>query len=142
MTKLEKIESLKTAMTVKERDDKTEFTCFTDTGPKELKDLFLENFEVRDQDYQIFSKACDLLTKIYADEIKEDDIDDEIYERANECGSVYTSDRLALLNMWNQSEITDHIVPGLDIATACAIWFDGEVTHACFIIRKWINEDN
>ena len=43
MNKEQKIISLANAMEVKERADKTEFTCFSDNAPEELKAIFLRN---------------------------------------------------------------------------------------------------
>lgn len=65
MTKQEKINTLDNAMTQSERANGDEFNHFTESAPEELKSIFLESFEVRDVDYNIFSKACDIVSEIY-----------------------------------------------------------------------------
>ena len=65
MNNKEKIELLSKSMEVKKRADDTSFTCFSDTAPEELKDLYLEHYEVRDIEYEIFSKACDTVVEAW-----------------------------------------------------------------------------
>lgn len=146
MTTQEKIKALECAMTVSKRKDDTEYTHFTDEVPQELKDLFLEHYEVRDTDYKVFNRACDIVVEIYGEQSEEQhahhvdqDINNGIYEKSNDSASVYTADRLALLDNWNQEDITQNVRDlGVDIADACAIWYDKEVENACFIIKEWV----
>lgn len=148
MTIEEKLELLSNSMTRSKRDDDTEYYHFTDNAPEELKDLYLENYEVRDIDYQIFSTAIDHIieTNNYLD-ASGDKFDrlaalsNEIDEGSSEFASVYTSDRLAYLNIWNQDEVTEMLKNyGLDdIATACAVWYDEQVLHAArLIVQEYI----
>jgi len=135
----EKYKALVNAMELKTRDDKSEFYAFTDSVNRELIDLFLENYEVRDTDYQIFSKAIDCMADLELEDILKDDFD--VYEAVNDVCSVYNSDRLALLNIWNDIEITDILkeYECSEISTACAVWFDREVQNAVsLIISKYI----
>lgn len=143
MTKSEKIASLDAAMTVSKRNDDTEFDHFTDTAPKELQDLFLEHFEVRDVDYEIFDRACDIVSEIYSDkpDATEEEATEEIYERASDSANVYTSIRLDYMNMWNEQEISE-IMREYDlssIADACAVWYDRQVEQAATLINEWVN---
>ena len=132
MNKEQKKESLSKAMTLSTRQNTGEsYYHFSDTAPKELVNIFLEHFEVREVDYNIFSNACDTMTEIYASldnsEDREDVIDDKIYEYG-EHASPYTSVRLGYLNVWNQDEITDKVKEyDCDIENACAFWYDEKV---------------
>jgi len=126
------------AMETKERtpgDESTRFYCFKDNASQEIKDIFLENFEIRDLDYEIFSKACD--------EISEIDLRDlEGSEFEGENASIYISDRLGYLNMWNEDEISSisHEIQGT-ISEACAYWYDEQVNSACNLLRAYIIGD-
>ncbi len=135
MTKQEKINLLPQLMTQKTRDDGTKFYCFTNKAPEEIKDIYFENYEVRDLDYQIFSEACDTVSDIYLQK-QEGDFEDQIYE--NEFASYMTGERLSYLNIWNEEEIGHHIMTRINISTACAIWYDDQVRSACRIINEWI----
>ncbi len=134
-------------MTSSKRDDGTVFNHFSDTAPEELENLFLEHYEVRDMDYEIFGQALDIVSEVYSRERtttmdKEDDkITEEIYEASSEQASVYTSDRLEYLNMWNEDEISEIMREYSEhsIATACAIWYDKQIGQAAIIIKDWIN---
>lgn len=108
------------------------FNHFTDTAPQELRDLFLENFEVKDLDYEIFSRACD--------DVAEVDLRDlEGSEFTGDFASVYTFDRLQYLDNNNQDEISEYVKSyEVDIATACAIWYDERVNSACGLIRDYV----
>lgn len=143
MTKKEKIKSLQNAMERSERNDHTEYTYFTDNAPEELRQLFLEHYEVRDVDYMTFSDACDIVSDIYQNspEITEREAEEEIYEQASDSASVYTATRLEYLNIWNQDEVAEIFKEyGCeDIATACAVWYDRQVEQASIIINQWIN---
>lgn len=145
MTKKEKIDSLNLAMMVGLRDNGEKFNHFSEGAPEELKDLFLKHYEVQDLDYETFNAAIDMLIDIYSDIPLDnqniDYVDDSIYERASDCASVYTSDRLAYLNLWNQDEISEivHSISSYDIATACAIWYDKRIEEMAIIINQWIN---
>lgn len=152
MTKKEKIKSLAIAMTRSSRKDdpEEEFYHFTDTAPEELKDKFLEHFEVRDTHYEIFSKACDIMAEIYGKEHKvsgkmlQEVIEGNIYDRSADSASVSTTDRLGYLDMWNEEEVSQIMreYGEYSIATACAIWYDKQVEQACFIIKDWIEQNN
>lgn len=141
MTTAKKIASIATAMTRSKRDDGTEFFHFTDTAPEELKNLYLEHYDVRDLDYEIFSGACDIVAEVYESHPTQEKAEEDIYERASDYASVYTSDRLAYLNMWNESDVSDlmHEYGMRSIADACAAWYDRQTEQAAIIISNWIH---
>lgn len=143
MPKKEKVAALAKAMTTSKRKDEEEvFYHFADEAPKELVDLYLEHYEVRDIDYQIFSDACDIVEAVYSENegIGDEEARDEIQERSGDQASVYTSTQLSYLNIWNQSDIAEIVreVEG-DIGNACAIWYDRQVEEAALIINDWVN---
>jgi hypothetical protein len=135
--KNEKLPLLENAMEVKTRDDKTEFTCFSDSAPEELKSLFLEHYEVRDRDYEIFSRAID--TVIEASNNMEDTqtlSEEYIQENYNDFASPYNEDRLGYLTVYNDNEVME-IAKNYScdfVSLACAIWYDEQVQNACYII--------
>ncbi len=148
MTKQEKIAALSGAMEQRKRDEGEEFYCFSNTAPRELTDLFLEHYEVRDVDYEIFSRACDIVSEAYAEyadigdgKNEEDYIEQQIYECANDSANVYTAVRLGYLNIWNEDEISELMneTGETSISIACAIWYDRQVEQAAVIINEWIN---
>jgi len=147
LTKKEKIKSLQSAVKVSKREDGTEYTHFSADAPEELKDLFLEHYTVRDLDYKIFSRACDLVGEIIGytyermDTPTQESIEEAIYERAPDSASVYTADRLEYLNVWNEEEISRMFLEngGESIANACAYWYDNQVEQAAIIINNWVN---
>lgn len=146
MTKKEKIAALKTAMKTSKRDDRdggTEFYHFAEGAPEELKDLYLEHYEVRDTDYEAFDRALDIVREVYEDkpEATDDEATEDIYERAPDSASVYTGARLSYLDVWNEGEISDVMREyGMhSIADACAAWYDRQVEQAAIIIKDWIN---
>lgn len=131
-------------MDVSKRDDGETFTHFSDSAPEELKKLYLEQFEVRHIDYEIFSNAIDMLVDIYNDEAQETDGNDftidAIYERSSGQASVYTAVRLSYLDIGNQEDIGSWVRANYtDIADACAYWYDNQVEQAAFIINEWVN---
>lgn len=142
MTKEEKIASLAHAMTTKKRPDETTFTCFSDTAPEELKNLFLDHYAVRDIEYMIFADACDIMdTLLQVNNHRVDEIDTLIHDDTEDSASPMTADRLGYLYNWNQDEITKYVqTRKIDIATACAFWYDDQVQNACFIIKNWIQQ--
>lgn len=153
MTKKEKLASLETAMMWSTRgaakegqlDSEGEEYChFSDSAPEELKELFMEHYEIRDLEYEIFKKACDLVSEIYTDTptIAEDKATEEIYERACDRASVFTSDRLSYLNLWNENEISETMQEYSlkSISDACAVWYDRQVEQAACIINEWVNK--
>jgi len=144
MTKKEKIAVLAKAMQSRlARDGESTEWYFSPDAPEELKDLYLEHYEVRDIDYETFSDACDLVSEAYGDhpDATDDQITDDIYERASDTASVYTSDRLAYLNMWNEDEVSETMREyGMrSIADACAAWYDRQVEQQAIIIKDWVN---
>lgn len=145
MTKEEKIAGLSKFMTRSKRDaegerEGEEFYHFTDEAPEELKDIFLEHYNVKDIDYETFSRALDIVSEIYADGA--DDVVDEIYQRAPDSASVYNGARLAYLDAWNEEEISQLMreYGEHSIATACALWYDKQVENASCIIDGWITK--
>lgn len=145
MNKAQKIVSLANAMTCKTRDDGTEFYCFTDEAPQELRNLFLEHYTIRDVDYETFSDACRVVEEVYGETNNlvdgEDGIEDAIYERSVDRASVYTGARLGYLNVWNESEVSEIMKDGYEsIADACAVWYDRQVEAQAMIIKNWIEE--
>ncbi len=153
MTKQEKLKSLEAAMTTSKREgEEDSFYHFSDSAPEELKNLFLEHYEVRDIDYETFSRACDIVSEVYAEysgddtgkdeqEASEDDkITDAIYERSSDSANPYTAVRLAYLNVWNQDEVADYVRDlHVDVATGAAYWYDKQVEQQAIIIKDWIN---
>ena len=140
-SKNEKLAQLASAMTTKKRDEGEEFVCFTDNAPRPLADIFLEHYEVRDLDYQIFSRACAVVHEVYEDNpaIAYDDAVDEISERSQESASVYTDVRLSYLSIWNEEEVSQMIKEyDLGIADLCAVWYDRQVKEAALLIHDWV----
>jgi hypothetical protein len=148
MNKQEKIISLETAMTRSRRDEKnedSEFYHFTDDAPRELVDLYLKDYEVRDVDYESFSDAIDVVIEVHNnldDELTDDEIVERIYEMSSDSASVYTQTRIEYLNIWNQYEISETMREYSldDISTACAVWYDRQVEQMAIIINDWVNE--
>lgn len=138
-----KLSQLEKAMEVKKRTDDTEYTCFTDEVPEELKNLFLEHYNVKNLDYQIFSNAIDIYLEAW--ENNEDSptlLIDYIQENYNDIGSVYTSDRLAYLDNSNQDEISEFVQNyKTDIGNACAIWYNEQVQSAVSIIHDYVTKN-
>ncbi len=145
MTKAEKIAGLGSYMTTSKRDDETVFNHFTETTPHELEDLFLEHYNVKDLDYEIFGRALDIVSEAYEgkahDEGSDGRVEEEIYDAASDSASVYTSDRLAYLDNQNEDEISKTMreYGETSIANACAIWYDRQVEQAAIIIIDWVN---
>jgi len=158
MTKQEKLGSLEGAMTQSERSNGVMIYRFTDDAPEELRDLFLEHFNVSDTDYEILNDAVGVVIDVY-DNLDDNEDDDDVYdnlddneddddvseaisEAATDCASVYTAERLGYMNNRNQDEISDVMreYSTHDIATACAIWYDQQVENAANIISKWVND--
>jgi len=142
MTKKEKIESLESAMTHSMRDDGVRFYHFASDAPATLQRVYLDHYEVRDLDYQIFNEACDIVSEIYESDPTQEEAEQEIYEQASDTASIYTEDRLAYLNVFNEEDISDTMREyGIrSIADACAIWYDRQVEQAAILINEWINE--
>jgi len=129
------------AMERKERtpgDESTAFYCFRNDVAQPVRDLFLENYNVINFGYEIFSKACDIIANIDISEITNDNAEDIINEA--EPASVYTSDRLEYLNIWNEDEISDIMKEySIDsISTACAVWYDQQAQNAARLLRDYI----
>lgn len=144
MTKKEKIACLSEAMTTSKRDsDEESFYHFTDKAPRKLKDLFLQQYDVQNLDYETFSHACDIVSEIYADKpnATDDEVTEDIYERSHDSASVYTSTRLSYLNNQNESDISELVKETSynSIASACAIWYDKQVEQQAIIIKDWVN---
>lgn len=148
MAKKEKIGVLSIAMASRlSHDGNSTQWYFTDGGKdsfeaiKELKDLFLEHYSVRDIDYRIFSEALDMLEDIYASQTKgKNFVENQIYARSSDRASVYTGTRLEYLSAWNEDEVSKVMTTMAlsSIAEACAIWYDKQVEQAAIIINKWI----
>lgn len=148
MNKHTKLNALKTAMIRSKRDNGEEFYHFDDGDEKtheeikELKDLFLEHMNVADIDYEIFSRACDVMTEVYEDaHPSQEKAEEDIYDRASDSASVYTHDRLAYLSPLNEDEISQTMreYGEHSIATSCAIWYDKQVEQAAIILNNWVH---
>jgi len=129
------------AMETKERtpgDESTRFYCFKDNASQAIKDIFMDNYEIRDLDYQIFSDACDFFCNYTIEELKDDDKDNVINEY--ESASIYITDRLAYLNVYNENEIADTMdeYGGESISQACAYWYDEQVRNAIRLLAEYI----
>ena len=138
-----KIALLEKAMEVKTRADGTEFTCFSDTAPEDLKDLFLEHYNVRDLDYKIFSNAIDIYIEAWNNnEGSPTLLMEYIQDNYNDIGSVYTSDRLEYIDAWNQDEISEFVQNyKCDIPTGCAMWYDEQVQTAISSIHGYVTKN-
>ena len=137
------IKLLNSAMTLSERDNGETFYHFTDNAPKKLVNAFLEEFSVVDRDYHIFYTACNIMSEACEDVKKGEDIMEYINENdmLNGCSSVMIFDRLQLLDIYNQSEISQHVIEcECDIDVACALWFDDRLSTACSIINDWLRD--
>lgn len=120
------------------------FFHWKENTSQEIQNIFLDNYEIHDLDYEIFSKACDIIGELSLDELKDEDKASELIQE-QEPASVYTADRLAYLNIWNEDEISDMMKEYSisSIAMACAIWYDEQVQSACHLLRAYIiGEDN
>lgn len=137
-----RVNSLTGSMELRKRDDGTEFYCFADKAPKELQDLFLKHYQVRDLDYQIFSTAIDTIIEAWEHIEDPAEFQDYTDDNYNEFASVYNEDRLTYLNVWNDGYIAD-IVKNNEcesVSEACAYWYDGEVRSAIhIIISEYLN---
>ena len=136
MTIEKKVTALENAMQKSKRKDDTEFYHFSDNAPKELKDIFMEHYEVRDIDYEIFSQAIDTVREAWENNEESPTLlRDYIEENYSEFSSVYTSDLLGYLTIWNHEEVADNMKElGCSIPEACAYWYDNEVKNACLVI--------
>lgn len=146
MTTIEKFKSLPTAMTESTRGAAKDgmlvpggekFIHFSDTAPRELQDVFLEHFEVRDIDYQIFSKACDTLAEVEYKDLR----DFEPYGESGtrEWASIWNDDRIGYVTVHNEDEISSKVREySIDISAAAAMWFDEEVERAMAVIHEWL----
>lgn len=147
-TKAMRVALLPHLMEQSERDGNADDTYyhFSDMAPESLKDTYLKHYEVRDQDYQIFSEACDVVAEVY--ETRKDKSRDEaeidIYESDMEYASVWTQERLGYLNMWNEEEISEVMKQGIftSIADACAYWYDKQVEQAAIILNDWVHGES
>lgn len=145
MNKQKKIACLDKAMTRSERDNGDTFYHFTDDAPKELVDLFFENYEVRGVDYETFSDACDIMSDILnSDDVDYEGIDARIHEQSEGTASVYTATQLSYIDIWNQDEISSIVREfEMDIAVCAAIWYERQVQEMCQLLLEWINhQDN
>lgn len=137
-----KIKALNNSMEEKERNNGEKFTCFSDSAPEELKNLFLTHYEVKDIDYKTFSKAIDTIIEVWEnnENHEEESLKEYIDENYNDFASPYNAERLSYLDVWNDSEVSN-IVKEYScetISEACAIWFDRQVKEAANLILEWI----
>ena len=141
MTNQEKLTALSTAYTVKKVEDAREqITVINDENPIK-EDIKAIQFRLNDStgtfelDYEIMWSACDILSDIELDKLA----DADLYELANDSASVYTSTRLGYLSNQNEGDISDILKEyNSDIQTACAIWYDQQVAHACEMLREYV----
>ena len=134
---------LETAYETRTRDDGDVGVFFNDDNPLQ-ETLRKVQFELQDVtgtwglNYQIMARACELIVEHWDTKNSGKDISWE--EIADGSASIYTAERLAYLYPTNQQEISDimreyslgDVVPS--IATACAVWYDNMVAHACRLI--------
>ena len=127
---------LETAYKTRTNDDGDMMFVFNDNNP--LKETLRKvQFELQDVtgtwrlNYSIMARACDLIVEHWDTKNNGKDISWE--EIADGSASVYTTERLAYLYPINQQEISDIMRTYSlgDIATACAVWYDNMVAHAC-----------
>jgi hypothetical protein len=142
LTKQEKIAGLEKYMELSERADGTKFYYFTADAPNELRAIYMEKCEIRDIDYETFNVALNIVSGIMTDkpDATPNEVEDGIYERAGDSASVYTSDRLGYLNIWNESEVSDIHREGCaeSIADACAVWYGQRVEELAMYVKDWI----
>lgn len=134
--------------TKKVDDEREQIHIINDELPEKFHEAILNiQFKLNEEtgtfelDYDIMNDA----TGIIADncttpkELEEADF----YE--HESASVYTSTRLGYLHANNQQDVSDilhEFGKETDIATACAVWYDRQVTRACELLREFIMEDD
>jgi hypothetical protein len=88
-----------------------------------------------DLSYEITATACGILYDMDFDDLENADF----YEKSQDTASVYTNERLSVLNCNNQSEISDiQKEYDCDIQTACAVWYEQKVAEACEALREYI----
>lgn len=147
MEKSEKLMAISHAYTTKKVEDaREEITIISeDLTPEASEAIKSIQFKLNDEtgtfelDYDIMSSACDILANEELENIKSEDVFDNIDEWG---ASVYTATRLGYLNMNNQDEISDIAKEyGCDIQTACAVWYDRQVETAARMLREWILAD-
>jgi len=102
-----------------------------------------DNGADRDIAYEIVSKACDVITDKHDQELNDKQLTlDTIAETMDGFASVYTGTRLSYLNHWNQSEISDLLKDfNIDIADACAYWYDNQVHQASTLLLELIDTE-
>lgn len=85
--------------------------------------------------YEIMAAACDSIAGVQPEDFAEVDM----WEVAQEPASVYTWDRLQYLDINNQADISELVrTHAVDIATACAVWYNDKVVEACEALRTYI----
>ena len=143
----ELIELLGNAYTSKKvEDSRKQITVINDASP--LHDAMRDiQFELNEEtgtfelDYEIMQTACGIIADNITD--KETLENADFYELANDTASVYTADRLAYMNIRNESEISEISKEyDSDIQTACAIWYEQQVVRACELLRDYILENS
>lgn len=145
MTQKEKHALLAKAYVTKEvSDDRKEIEVINDELPKEFSEAIRdiqfklnESTGIFELDYPIMSMACSLLADVGFEELK----DTDLVELSNDCASVYTNTRLSYINVNNQQEISDVLREygnDVDIATACAVWYERQVIIALDLLLDFI----
>jgi len=148
MTQKQKYEAIINAYEVKEFDTPErghfERTILSDKTPEEVRSFLLEAQRNQnngfDISYEIFGDATAILIDMTMKGINGDDFDAQ--ELSQNSASVYTNKRLSWLNGGNQDEITAHVMNGIDIETACAIWYEEQVADVLQVIRDYIIKED
>jgi len=153
MNRPEKINAIANAMRHTgdnpEKGMRANIHVYADDIAKETEDILSEiqrhsdvGFELS---YEIMASACNIVDEVYSNaDINQTDeeLEDDANERANDCASIYTGERLSWLSNWNQEEITQIMKEySCDIAGACAIWYDSQVRDMVGELINWINEE-
>ena len=148
MTSQEKYNAIINAYETKEavNDSRKTIQVIKATTSQEIGDKLVDIQYALDIDfnlsYEVTSKACDIISSLTIEQIQSPNID--LNELVQNACSVYTWDQLQVLDANNQAEITDiikeHNSNDVDIACACAIWYDNKVTEALQALINYINQ--
>lgn len=143
MKKSEKLMAISHAYTTKKVEDaREEITIISeDLAPEVHEAIKSIQFKLNDEtgtfelDYDIMSRACDILADVPPADLESADI----YELAQDSASVYTGTRLGYLTINNQDEIAEIIREHeCDTGTGAAVWYERQVARACELIREWV----
>lgn len=138
------------AMDRKERNEgKGDYYSYIQTEDKDIKD-FLINLVYSDEgiasgdnnlSYDVLYDAIAYMGNFTLKEFKALDVVDTIQSNMGDgFASVYTSERLAYLNINNEYEIMDALQEYYcrSISEACAIFYDQSVTDTVYMLQQYV----